>query len=167
MPDRTLPHWKCDQTSKNPFRRYPQPQNAVDDRPWWRQVFSYADGHAHEYLLRVDGRDIYEHRIDVEEMKGWDDLVEYDREHPIPVPEPRCGQVWVRPDWSLSEYILEAVCIAVIRSGSCIVSAQMGSGFAEQGYSYPDGWPPKGAVLVAGPLSPWAPPDWEPPKGGK
>jgi hypothetical protein len=81
---------------------------------------------------------------------------EIDRDEPMPVPEPRCGQVWAKElDELLEEFIVERV----------IQSKRHQDVYTSQGCYH--AWPPENSVLVAGPGSPWAPPDWEPPKGDK
>ncbi len=139
-----------------PFDRYNQNPGAIPTRPWW-SVIRVADEPVRttfppRYLLccqRTDG---------VETGMNWwgqsgsqtvpkdvlEQMAQIDKDHPLPVPEPRCGQVWAFPDGP----------------------AGWGKG-SDQLVTHvnhepdPD-WPRKGGVLVAGPLSPWAPPDWSP-----
>lgn len=72
-----------------------------------------------------------------------DQLLAYDREHPMPAPAPKCGQVWV---WPPEGGVDRMVTDVVRRSGAAKMD---GDWWTE--------WPPIGAVLVAGPGAPWAP----------
>ena len=90
-------------------------------------------------------------------------MARIDREHPLPPPEPRCGQVWVFPD---------------VNQHDTVQGVSDGKGYFISGYAdtmtpvststYGDGcgaaavldapntWPPPGGILVAGPDAPWA-----------
>lgn len=96
---------------------YEQDDNAHERFPWWASVGSFA-------WERCDGRAIRPHplgwsvtgphdalypdggpcRYDFERCAYTGpsqpvDIIEMiDREHPLPPPEPRCGQVWVDPE---------------------------------------------------------------------
>lgn len=106
------------------------------------------------------GQRIYRGRISFAESPGdgWvppppiaDMLTLADRTHPLPVPEPRCGQVWVD---STSEFMITAV--QHLPGGA---HEWQGIGWASTREESPNyaPWPPPGAVLVAGPGAPWAP----------
>jgi hypothetical protein len=82
------------------------------------------------------------------------ELEEYDREHPMPVPEPRCGQVWMRIKTGQERMI-----IGFDREDRPIMvqhEVHQLCGVCPE----PD-WR-MSSLLLSGPGSPWAPPDWEP-----
>lgn len=111
---------------------YPQHPSAHPDRPWWRKK---PEG----YWLRIDGEQ------SVYGRKPESAMATLDHEHPLPPPEPRCGQVWRFREGH------QAMVAYVRPDGSCAF-AGAGEAFAAK-----EPWPYPGAVLVAGPGSPWAP----------
>ena len=116
------------------------------ERPWWRPA-RYPGN-----WVRTDGL-----TTDV-------DLIEaLDRDDPLQPPPPKCGQVWVdffEGDWYQASTVLDVTrtghndngdCFEVLTSkGDTFLTWELDSDGAKQ-------WPPPGAVLVAGPHSPWAP----------
>jgi hypothetical protein len=116
---------------------YEQGEARHPDRPWWRWV-AYEDrkGDERDMLVRIDGREAAAMAVSVLEIAE-----EIDREHPLPVPPPKCGQVWVRGH-------VESMLVA--RSEHVLWWGDGDSAPVKE-------WPPAGAVLVAGPGAPWAP----------
>lgn len=156
---------------------YPQDPDAHPERPWWRKSGGTE--------LRVDGlRLFYEtdgvwlshptweaDRVLVRAHISWgkqsadtieppyveDMMVLADRDFPLPVPEPRCGQVWVAAS---GVFVAEDTVVTVVRRDGKPFSVTMGTGDMRTDTAR---WPPFGAVLVAGPGAPWAPPETPPP----
>lgn len=149
-------------------KRYPMPEGAHPERPWWRYV--QAEGPVMLTMppivpyrwVRADGTigPTFPHRGG-EGSPGRecdDDLARIDREHPLPAPEPACGQVWVWPE------NVQAMVVACEPCGwrddvvtAWRVSLGGGAPYEHFGDSYGRSWPPEGAVLVAGSGAPWAP----------
>jgi hypothetical protein len=136
---------------------YEQGEARHPGRPWWRWV-AYEDrkGDERDMLVRIDGREAAAMTVSVLEIAE-----EIDREHPLPVPPPKCGQVWV---W-LGDAVTERSVVSR-HSGVAWFQAEVGrvgqSGGVEIAQAECWGcadanWPPAGAVLVAGPGAPWAP----------
>lgn len=155
--------------------RYPGHPDALPERPWWRDTHTPVEpvppieyppppwptmtagiGGAtsdrprdpryprHPYV-RTDGAVVY---VDANASR-LDVLAAYDRAHPLPVPEPACGQVWV---WPEGEAMIGSVSA---REGVCWCGSMLVKSGPFRGP--PDApWPPPGAVLVAGTHSPWA-----------
>lgn len=123
-----------------------QAPDAVEDRPWWINVH-HPDEHGPTVVMRGFGpTDSLLQRRDMpgpgqvealyEAMDAWDAA------HPRPVPAPACGQVWAWPSGS------HRMVVAIESSGVAVFGGRVQSS---------DGhWPPRGAVLVAGPQAPWA-----------
>lgn len=140
---------------------YPQAPGAHPERPWWVRG-SRSDG----WILRwgLPGN------------RGWfaqdpggrghdllgtfdEVMATIDREHPMPLPEPRCGQVWVSVAESFDAMITSTF---VNMMGTRTVFCEDWHCFWPKGEepeapSFPGAWPPPRAVLVAGPGAPWAP----------
>lgn len=128
---------------------YPQRPNAHPERPWWVRVYDRfsvpawrrpTDG----LLGPSESGQLGPHEYDY----VLDQLAHLDRENPLPAPEPRCGQVWLwleddEKEAGTSATVLFVDSTEVAFMGPCTYSR--------------DGWPPAGAVLVAGPGGPWAP----------
>lgn len=117
----------------NKWHGYEQHEDAVEARPWWRL--------SSRGLCRADGVKPFSAASDwkpegYQDWWGWDGrealdtvMARIDREHPLPMPPRKCGQVWVHADGTE-----EMITIAGPHNRR----------------------PPPGAVLVAGPGSPWA-----------
>ena len=130
------------------WKGYPQQEGAnVDaDRPWWVQQ---------ERELPAAGEPV--------PVKGWlhpsgafafgadaeEAMAQYDEEHPLPPPPPKCQQVWVEGNSEKSITRVERVDGREGEAKRVYVWAG-----AER---YAGDWPPEGYVLAYGPLSPWAP----------
>ena len=75
------------------WKGYTQHPEALEDRPWWRLMMR----------IESDPEDILKHeRVDGTILsalvsRAHDGLADYDREHPLPAPEPKCGQVLLVP----------------------------------------------------------------------
>lgn len=142
----------------NGWNGYPQRPDAHPERPWWRKMvtsWNYRIKTAHERhpdpgswsWLRDDGATLPNH----------ESIEDYDNEHPLPAPNPMCGQVWVC--FSVTPpLIVEDMVLSVERMGGASL-VRWGTGVSSTGACDPEGgtWPPSSAVLVAGPGSPWAP----------
>ena len=140
---------------------YEQGQDAYVERPWWRRATSLT-------WRRTDGWMVTEQPS----VFGWTCLLwheatgqsvgvrvsqvlskalaQVDTEHPLPDPEPRLRQVWV---WLASGCSREL--IAIEPDGTLVFSG-LSPGRLVDGNGKPV-YPPRPAVLVAGPGSPWAP----------
>jgi len=139
----------------NPFEIYPQHPNAHPERPWWRAGSGWhrRDG---ARVWFEDGRSLVgpgpgwwsqAEEADFIQHADCDAALSYvDAAHPLPAPPPLCGQVWVLPNGEHG-----------------LVTSVVGGLVTLGATSYPEElWPPGGAVLVAGPGSPWAPAGWRP-----
>jgi hypothetical protein len=131
---------------------YPQHPDAHPERPWWRPISSMR-------WRRTDGRISRAACV-------CDELARLDTAHPMPPPEPRCGQVWV----TLTG--VESMVQMVYSNGAGTRTIDLPDhhffwppdperpdscwGSAPETLTTAD-WPPPGAVLVAGPGAPWAP----------
>lgn len=139
----------------NPFHRYPQAGGSHPDRPWWIQIGEL-------YWARID--DTILHRLEYQPDHPLRLLLDaYDREHPMPVPEPRCGQVWCTDgdaDWIVTE-------VEYDEWGWRLMKFSSGFG-ADRWATEPNAhkWPTDDGVLIYGPGAPWAPLDWEPKESG-
>ena len=124
---------------------YPQHPDAHPERPWWRLV---ERGFRREAWTRLDGlthdcwgQDTSEH------------LGRLDAAHPLPAPEPRCGQVWVVPERKPGRGPW-----AMMVGGAWRLDGERHYRWAWMPVGAETSeWPPPGAVLVAGPGAPWAP----------
>jgi hypothetical protein len=133
---------------------------AVPERPWWRQEgddYRRADGARVKSVL--DGFRFIEWEPTLRLIEA------HDTEHPMPVPPPMCGQVWV---WTNG---WERMVVGVDRCAVFGCGDEIRNTGAPSEYSdipmRADVWPPPGAVLVAGPTPwgrdvPWAPAGWKP-----
>jgi len=151
---------------------YPQHPDAHPQRPWWRRsgddespwvrsdnatltpVAEYVGGDTYDagwqshdgWVLRVP--DVWMGRMAAIHTLESGSLATYDAEHPLPPPEPRCGQVWV---W------VAASAWQGLQMTVSTVTAVGGVHFGTRRDAWDAPWPPPGAVLVAGPGAPWAP----------
>jgi len=137
---------------------YPQAPGAHPQRPWWsRRDGRWTRAETADIPGFFEERGLYYPGGNTAEPT----LARIDREHPLPAPPPRCGQVWVwldgDGDWF--PYRFEMLVVGVDHNGrACWANNPIGI--------LSDGpWPPPGAVLVAGHGAPWAPPEWEPEEG--
>ncbi len=160
----------------DPFEGYSPFEQGVDSdyvrdarRPWWVRlpVCVTALGRT-AVARRSDRRAILLEEVPEEAPRfpreAWnatlDDLIAAaDRDHPMAVPAPRCGQVW----WFggghhqvLSVSGGSAVFVGWRQRGERILGGVM----VELGV-FETPWPPPEGVLVAGPGAPWAPPGWQ------
>lgn len=123
--------------------RYPMPKGGLDFAPWWSYGGSYGTNpktrqfEPGAYYRRKDHVSLWVANTD----NAGEVLAAYDRENPLPVPGPACGQVW-RLD-----------------NGTEIMVGVYNP--EEKHWMGPSGppwdvWPPHSAVLIAGPGAPWA-----------
>lgn len=114
--------------------------------------------------LKESGYEFYQASLDAEYALDLWIAKWIDRNHPLPAPPPLVGQVWVWPETDSHSPV-----VGVDRGRAVFVGMEMDDGgvadvedFGEC-ETYPalmniielENWPPKGAVLVAGPQSPW------------
>jgi hypothetical protein len=149
---------------------YPIAKGAHPARPWWNggpdpyiaSIWWFrSDGAPLARMTRAEGE-----RRSVESehfmRKGETEaaaLARIDREHPLPAPPPKVGQVWVTDSdgadafgaGSARFFDVELAVVGVRRNPVTGVSILWGDG------GNTSEWPPPGAVLVAGPGAPWAP----------
>lgn len=156
------------------WHRYPQDEDAHQDRPWWRYLWPASHEAMPIQARRSDGLyaaaqppDLLRWHWSGPEVEGWrppvipepettvlDALLRIlDAACPLPAPPQLVGQVWHWP----------------ANGRTCFVGGDdwpprkdvfmVATGRGSAGDLPP--WPPPGAVLVAGPLSPWAPADYE------
>lgn len=116
------------------FFGYGQHSDSHPMRPWWR--FDRKEG----WWRRSDG-----------DVCGELAIEAWDRENPLPCPPPRCGEVWVWPEDASSQQHNELGSHALITN---IDEDGVYAGMECVAFGVND-WPPPGAVLVAGPGSPW------------
>lgn len=144
----------------------------VRARPWWW----WYDDHDTRWhgppptpkYVRADGMATISRR-DVLRMKGdrlsrerqlYAMMDELDRERPMKPPPPAVGQVWRMPR---SDVFMEEGVTVVQEDADGVVRCRMGQTW----YSTDAGddvfmWPPRGAILLAGPGAPWVPAGWRP-----
>jgi hypothetical protein len=147
---------------------YPQHPDAHPERPWWRLHKSTPWVRSDDWTVarRSDPESVLPGAV----SRSWTPAGEpgpsapteellalIDRMHPLPVPEPRCLQVWVLPS---TGYSFTITGVAPLGDGLWhVVNGFDGrQGLVSIG-SLPaeERWPPPSAVLVAGPGAPWAP----------
>jgi hypothetical protein len=148
---------------------YPQHPDAHPERPWWRLHKSTPWVRSDDWTVarRSDPESVLPGAV----SRSWTPAGEpgpsapteellalIDRMHPLPVPEPRCGQVWVLVAGDVHD---EALVVQVIRHSGLPYEVVFGDGETQRlrrqdGEVNPKAWPPLG-VLVAGPGAPWAP----------
>jgi len=140
---------------------YPQHPDAHPSRPWWRHVTCEAACH----WRRVDGHRGSPFNPERETASTDAELAAYDRDHPLPHPEPLCGQVLLTPSGGT------ATIIAVSPDGAWLALSLFREGTGgtawRREYVHPpcdpfatvtvhrnivEDWP-----RVYGPGSPWAP----------
>lgn len=128
---------------------YPQHPDADAARPWWRVT-------ATSHPIRTDGT-IAVVRLGETITQS---MQRTDKDSPLPAPPPLCGQVWVWPSYGGCSSMIHEVATndksaeqwrAHVGSKSRYVSTNPDIVY--------DPWPFRDAVLVAGPGSPWAPPE--------
>mgnify|MGYP001580233120 CR=1 FL=1 len=138
-------------------KRYGYSADVVPERPWWR---SAPNGHGPGWQ-RTDGltaRGSSGEPISAfgrECLGPWFAsgaqilayLDTHDLAHPLPAPEPACGQVWIYPLGM--EALLFAVCEAEGPGGAYTDIKRNEPGRITH-HRGTDEWPPPGAVLVAG-----------------
>lgn len=165
---------------RSPFRDYLSTYGpeSMQSRPWWNRVAD-EDG---VKSVRRDGKQglVWKYGDSpcppVADVLAAIDAV--DREHPLPIPTPLVGQVWILRDGGdrygahtgLSRMITEIDPndprpghLKVTFGGRHLLRDQVD--VAPPGIEPQDGaqaWPPPGAVLVHGPGAPWAPAGWVP-----
>ena len=127
---------------------YPLAPDAHPEKPWWRKEQRQTSGPVPVPLVgwaHASGK-AFAFGVDAE-----DAMDKYDAENPLPAPPPKCGQIWVT-DAS------ERSITRVERHGA---GADEGpKTYVWAGTERHTGvWPPRDYVLVAGPFSPWAPPE--------
>ena len=121
---------------------YEQAPGAHPSWPWW--VWHEAStpratwGPVLGSWVRTDGMIAAGEKED-----AWQEAASLDRDEPLPVPYPKCGQVWV---WTNGDGF------GVI----AVVGGKPAFGRYVKGVNDGPAWPPPGAVLVAGPGAPWA-----------
>lgn len=134
---------------------YEQHPDAHPERPWWRRVvtaISETPGWERapdSYFIADDDAADPEVLASINDWSAFaaevgPALARIDAEHPLPAPEPRCGQVWTDGE-------VDNLVTAVVRSPLRGVAVA----FGPQWHDYGAAWPPSGAVLVAGPGAPW------------
>ena len=128
-------------TVRRLWRGHPVSSVAHPERPWWRlHVKQELQGGflptETKGWLRSDGAFAY--GADAEER-----MAEHDALHPLPAPEPLCGQVWQ------NEHGTELLVTKVWR-GERFLRVWF------DGEEWDDDWPPEGMHLVAGSFSPWS-----------
>lgn len=134
------------------WHQYPQHPDAHPEKPWWRKQYKRRGDGSLEHLAwrRTDGR--MESALAVE--RGLIDILDaIDREHPLPPPEPRCGQVWKVPGRPADMAVTEEW----PWSGKALAAILARNAAGQPALAFDRTWPPPGAVLVAGPGAPWAP----------
>jgi hypothetical protein len=140
----------------NLWHGHEQHPDAWTDRPWWRGsglTFLRSDGI--QLFLEAYTEWPYNRNLDprgvVHEGERLDQAMErIDREHPLPVPPPQCGQVWFWPEQNRASQV-----ISVFPENDKTIASMA---YRTDGPWDGESWPPTGAVLVAGPSAPWSPP---------
>lgn len=123
---------------------YPQHPDSHPERPWWRRGMvrehrrSSTGAGSVSTTLDVMGFVRSDGRTSVDEAG----MRQVDADEPLPPPPPLVGQVWRQPDGT-------EVMVALHNPGN--------RDWFGPGPPPWEEWPPPGAVLVAGPLAPWAP----------
>jgi hypothetical protein len=136
---------------------YEQHPDAHPERPWWRRQRSPPGCRiAPLGWVRTDGAWSYRPTWNpdtgnlptkADEARADAGLAVYDAAHPLPAPPPKCGQVW---KMDTDEAVIVGRRPGLDFDGLVCVRW----GWATQDDLVP--WPPEGAVLVAGPHSPWS-----------
>lgn len=135
---------------------YPQHPDAHPERPWWRVFDMRLNSSGQEIAWRrTDG--MLATMLEVESAI-IDVLAIKDAEHPLPAPPPLCGQVWVDPRTE-KHFMVQAVSagVAILQ----VPNLTHGMWELVTVWVYPEHWPIKHVVLVAGPGAPWAPPNYK------
>jgi hypothetical protein len=139
---------------------YTQPRRSHPDYPWWTidVCWRRTDGAVqwpHTATTCPTSSWVDTHRRTKEEMAPV--LAAYDREHPLPAPPPRCGQVWVWPDRQARDGtplqgVVDSVTPIITGRWLVAIGEQYASDAPIAGES---AWPPPGALLVSGEGAPW------------
>lgn len=141
----------------SPFDGYDQAHGAYLAMPWWVNG-KRTDGRWSE-AFGVGGRwskEYYPGPALTALLRA------VDLAHPHPVPTARCGQVWVLPHISAQVVAVDTLGWTCPDGDEKTPCAHWPVGFDANGAEWTalDAWPVEGAVLVAGPGAPWAPPGW-------
>ncbi len=154
----------------NPFR-YPliEPSygHHVPERPWWVQALDRAT-YTRRGGLQISrysdaSCDVFADHVLIagiaDAPKGLALLAHLDELYPMPAPMALCNQVWSFPQGGGR---LERTIVAIDNQGDICWgdSPTMDNGLVAF-VTYAQ-WPPTGALLVDGPLAPWALPTWSP-----
>jgi len=115
---------------------FEQGPHAHPVRPWWQKV---PDGSRRRWYH--PSGDYFEDRHPHEEIFKM--MSGYDKSHPLPIPPPHAGQVWVLKEGH--EILIKEIEDGIIFWGASRIRK----------LEHP--WPPVGAVLVSGEGAPWAP----------
>lgn len=119
------------------WKKYPQPEDSHPNRPWWKRD---VNGELRGWTREDAGAFAYGE-------DALESMAEFDRENPLPIPPPKCGQVWVR---GTSEKLITRVEKVEGHEGGA-PSTYVWAGTDR----YAGTWPPEGYSLVHGPFSPW------------
>ncbi len=125
---------------------YPLGEGSDRERPWWhRTEFGWRRMDGAYTALPKNWKELGTFTAVVRGL-----LARVDRDHPLPAPPPRVGQVWLAlAGRGCLEHSVHGMVTNVRDGGAMYWLSGMDKGQEE--------WPPEGMVLVAGPLSPWAP----------
>lgn len=145
----------------NLWHGYPQAPGAHPERPWWVRG-TRSDGWAIRWGLPGNrGWFAQDPKGRGHDLPGTFDeaMAAIEREHPLPCPEPRCGQVWVWPEGAVS--LMDGETRVTVETHIMVLAVGRRDGWWQwrhaNHHSALTEWPPPGAVLVAGPGAPWAP----------
>ena len=146
---------------------YPQHEDAHPERPWWRRHDDGGWRRSDGAIVRAPILPFSTPEGQAEQRRVAAGPARVDREHPMPVPPPLVGQVWhhvdhrtasaivhVGPRWQGADPHLDT-------PGPKIIIDEVEMMVRAATKAVLSFWPPHGAVLAAGPLSPWAPQDYE------
>lgn len=154
---------------------YEQHPDAHPESPWWRidrgtgfwpetRNAVRVDGLTASDLSHIEGDGAYTCKVIMDESLE-DAMSRIDREHPLPCPAPRCGQVWhIERVGSVVQVQVHAVVdgrarfLATYPGGPALYPARFCGAECVPTIPYTVDiaeWPIPGAVLVAGPGSPW------------
>lgn len=127
----------------SPFAAYPPFPGGHPDRPWWRMRVRRGG---------PESRNMGWQRTDGRVVRCWPDAIEVDRDHPLPAPAPRVGQVWsIEGDGRRMEVAIRLVVYGADGQVEGYLTTMTSDDMT------PDHtWPILGATLVAGPGAPWA-----------
>lgn len=140
---------------------YSQHPDAHPDFPWWHRTACVISGtsgwerHPDRHFV-ADPAELDERVHSYEDLvaETTPELERIDRDHPLPCPPPRCGQVWARegmvavmvvdesPPWFIGTMLMDTM---LMLAGDTRTPQE--KGLCQ--------WPPPGGILVSGPGSPW------------